>query len=219
LPERVKSVSRRSLLQNLRPRTWLDAFRGRRIPRSQVNFEDLYQRQRDPWEYETSDVEQARYEAVLRALGPRKFDRALEIGCSVGVFTELLAPRCDELLAVDFVDAAVEIARERLADTPSVTVERRAIPREMPAGDFDLIVCMDTLYYWTRDVQLKALGAFEAALRKGGSLLIEHESANSRFRATRGDRVHFLVEENADLEHAVSMSEAGWRVDRFDKLW
>jgi SAM-dependent methyltransferase len=215
----VKSVSRRSPLQSLRPRTWLDAFRGRRIPRSQVNFEDLYERQRDPWEYETSEVEQARYEAVLRALGPRKFGRALEIGCSVGVFTEMLEPKCDELLAIDFVDAAVEIARKRLAGTPSVTVERRTIPREMPAGDFDLIVCMDTMYYWTRDVQLKALGAFEAALRKGGTLLIEHESANSRFRATRGDRVHFLVEENTELEHAVSMNEGGFRTDRFDKVW
>ena len=50
-------------------------------------------------QYETSAAEKARYESVLRALGPRKFDRALEIGCSVGVFTELLAPRCGELLA------------------------------------------------------------------------------------------------------------------------
>jgi SAM-dependent methyltransferase len=215
----VKSVSRRSPLQNLRPRTWLDAFRGRRLPRSQINFEELYTEQQDPWQYETSAVEKARYETVLRALGPRKFGRTLEIGCSVGVFSEMLAPRCDELLAVDFVDAAVEIARKRLADIPSVTVERRTIPREMPAGDFDLIVCMDTMYYWTRDVQLKALGAFEAAIRKGGSLLIEHESANSRFRATRGDRVHFLVEDNTELEHAVSMNEAGWRLDRFDKAW
>lgn len=219
MPEQVKSVSRRSPLQSVRPRTWLDAFRGRRIPRSQINFEDLYSEEQDPWQYETSAVEMARYEAILRALGPRKFARALEIGCSVGVFTEMLAPRCGELLAVDFVDPAVEIARKRLAGTPAVVVERRTIPREMPPGDFDLIVCTDTMYYWTRDVQLKALGAFEAALRKGGSLLIEHESANSRFRATRGDRVHFLVEENTELEHAVSMSDAGFRVDRFDKVW
>lgn len=219
MPERVKSVSRRSPLQNLRPRTWLDALRGRRLPRSEVNFEDLYSKQQDPWQYETSAVEKARYEAILRVLGPRKFERALEIGCSVGVFTEMLAPRCDELLAVDFVDAAVEIARKRLADAPSVTVERRTIPREMPAGDFDLIICMDVMYYWTREVQLKALGAFEAALRSGGSLLIEHESANSRFRATRGDRVHFVVEENTGLEHAVSMNEGGFRTDRFDKVW
>ena len=78
-------------------------------------FEDLYEGSPDPWGFETSTYERSKYERTLGVLGNRRFRRALEVGASIGVFTEMLAPRCDELLAVDASERAVAAARERLA--------------------------------------------------------------------------------------------------------
>lgn len=52
-----------------------------------------------------SDLSGECYEKQLQALDSVRdracFRRALEIGCAEGVFTELLASRCENLLAVD----------------------------------------------------------------------------------------------------------------------
>src|ERR671926_160522 len=92
-------------------------------------FELLYARRRDPWDYEHSEYEHAKYAQTLAALDGRRFERALEVGCSIGVFTEMLAPKCDELLAIDSSRRAVAQAEQRLAGVSGVRVEKRAIPR------------------------------------------------------------------------------------------
>ena len=59
-------------------------------------FERMFAGTPDPWEFETSPYEQAKYEHTLDALGERRFRRALEIGCANGVLTERLAGHCEE---------------------------------------------------------------------------------------------------------------------------
>ena len=112
-------------------------------------FESWDRRSEDPWGHVTSTYEHDRYLWTLAALGQRRFARALEVGCSLGIFTEQLAAHCDELLAVDISEVSVARAGERLARFPHVRVERRTVPAEMPEGPFDLIVCADVLVYWT----------------------------------------------------------------------
>jgi predicted TPR repeat methyltransferase len=141
--------------------------RRRRLDRDY--FEDLYAESTDPWGFETSDYERKKYERTLESLGERRFRRAFEAGSSIGVFTAMLAPRCEELLAVDTSGKAVEIARERLAEQSHVRVERRTLPEEMPDGPFDLIVASEVLYYWPREVVLEALRSFEERLAQGAS--------------------------------------------------
>ncbi len=63
-------------------------------------FDDLYAHDPDPWQFETSAYEAAKYDATLDALPIERFASALEVGCSIGVLTARLAPRCDELLAI-----------------------------------------------------------------------------------------------------------------------
>jgi predicted TPR repeat methyltransferase len=101
----------------------------------------------------------------LAALGDRRFAHAFEAGCSIGVFTAMLAERCDALLAVDIAQAAVDAARERLAAHDHVRVERRTLPGEWPAGPFDLVVCSELLYYWDRPTLEQALPAIAESLR------------------------------------------------------
>jgi len=180
-------------------------------------FEDLYRLDDDPWRFETSEYEQEKYRRTLAALGDRCFPRALELGCSIGVFTQMLAPRCHELLGVDVSEQAVATARDRLTGTPGVRIERRELPEEMPAGTFDLVVAAEVLYYWDRDLLVGAIGALEAALAPGGSLLAVHWRPQTRTYPLLGDEVHDLLRGHlSGLDHAVTLTEEQYRLDRFD---
>ena len=78
------------------------------------HFEARYAADPDPWDFEGSAYERAKYERTLAALGERRYASAFEAGCSIGVFTAMLADRCDELLAVDIAQSAVDATRRRL---------------------------------------------------------------------------------------------------------
>ena len=181
-------------------------------------FRDLYRRADDPWSFETSEYERDKYRHTLAALGARRFDRALEVGCSIGVFTAMLAPWCEELIGVDVSERALEQARERLAGASGVSLEMRDVAAEMPQGSFDLIVCSEVLYYFGRDLLLEMLGGLEAALRPGGSLLAVHWRPRTETYPLQGDEVHDLLAPSLrGLEHAVSEMQERYRIDRFDR--
>src|SRR4029079_3586148 len=79
-------------------------------------FQDFYAAHgADPWGFEDRWYEQRKRELTLAALPRPRFRRALEPGCSIGVLTEQLAGRCDELVALDPVPEAVARARARTA--------------------------------------------------------------------------------------------------------
>jgi SAM-dependent methyltransferase len=180
-------------------------------------FERLYAEHADPWRFETSPYERAKYARTVAALGPRRFGLGLEVGCSIGVLTAMLAERCERLLAVDCSELAVERARRRLAGRPGVRVERRTLPEEMPAGPFDLIVCSEVLYYWSRDLLIEALAALRSALAPGGSLLAVHWRPRTRTYPLQGDEVHeILARELGDLRRGASLTERRYRLDRYD---
>src|ERR671913_1915316 len=162
-------------------------------------FENLYAESTDPWGFETSEYERRKYERPLESLGERRFRRAFEAGSSIGVFTAMLAPRCDELLAADTSERAVEIARERLAEQSHVRVERRTLPEEMPDGSSDLIVASEVLYYWPREEMLTVLRGFERELARGGILLAVHWRRKTETYPLQGDEVHDLLVEHTRL--------------------
>ena len=58
---------------------------------SLADFEARYRLDPDPWGYATSEYERDKYEATLAACGEGPFADALELGASIGVFTQLLA--------------------------------------------------------------------------------------------------------------------------------
>ncbi len=114
-------------------------------------FDALYARQNDPWCFATSPYEQAKYAATLQALATERFDSALEVGCSIGVLTRLLAGRCARVLAVDVAEAALAQARRHCSDLDHVAFERLQVPAEWPRQTFDLIVFSEVLYYLSPD--------------------------------------------------------------------
>ena len=179
-------------------------------------FDELYARSRDPWGFETSEYERNKYERTLSVLAQRRYRRALEVGCSIGVFTAMLAPLCDELLAVDVSEAAVTVARQRLAGSPNVRLELRSMPEETPQGPFDLVIASEVMYYWPEDVMLSALRRFEEVLAPGGSLLAVHWRKETKTYPLQGDEVHDLLLGHTRLANTTTIVEPEYRLDLFE---
>lgn len=186
-------------------------------PRLEADYFDaLYAERDDPWHFAMSGYERTKYDRTLAALGERRFPRGLEIGCSIGVLTERLAARCDELLAVDLAERAVAQARERVAGLAHVRVERRRVPEELPAGAWDLLVASEVLYYLDRATLLAAIDPLAAALAPGGTLLAVHWRPETETYPLQGDEVHALLHERLPLRHVLEVVESQFRLDRWD---
>jgi SAM-dependent methyltransferase len=135
-------------------------------------FDDLYARNPDPWGFASSPYEHAKYTATLAALGPRRFGRALEVGCSIGVLTQRLATRCDALLAIDVAQAALDQARQRCSDLLQVRFDRLHVPAEWPSGSFDLIVLSEVLYFLSAAEIAQCADLALTAMPPGGTALL-----------------------------------------------
>ena len=110
-------------------------------------FDRLYAESADPWDFNGRWYEERKRTITLASLPRPRFRRAFEPGCSIGRLSELLAERCDELLAGDVSAAAVDAAQARLAGREGVEVQRLQVPDEWPPGRFDLIVLSEMAYY------------------------------------------------------------------------
>ncbi len=136
-------------------------------------FDRLYAERPDPWQFETSRYERDKYADTLAQLGGRRFGRALELGCSIGVFSRLLAPRCEQLLSLDAAAAAIAAARTRCASLAHVEFRRATLPTDWPEGSFDLIVVSELLYFLSQgDIALLARRCAAAATEAAAILLV-----------------------------------------------
>ena len=178
------------------------------------HFERLASESADPWEYETSAYEQAKYRRTLAAL-PRRTGRTLELGCSVGVFTAMLAPRCESLLAVDFSPTALEHARQRLEGAENVELAECSLPEQTPAGPFETIVCAEILYYWSAALVRDGLSRIERALAPGGTLLAVHWRGRDPRRELNGDDVHRILHAETGLRWQAGARAPDYLLDRW----
>lgn len=179
-------------------------------------FSLLYAANKDPWGYESSEYEHCKYEKTINVIEGRRCARALEVGCSIGVFTAMLAERVDYLLAIDVAPAAVKRARSRLANLRNVEVVRAALPEWNPPGQFDLIVCSEVLYYLNETALLHSLRVLESSLTRTGSIVAVHRRGKGRSSPLHGDTVHELLIRHTTLRHAHSEINSKFRLDRLD---
>jgi SAM-dependent methyltransferase len=139
-------------------------------------FTDVFAAGRDPFRYETNPIEQTRFDKALELLdavrGAARFGHVLEVGCAEGVFTERLAARCAQLVAVDFMPLALERAQARCRAHPNISFGRWDIRREPVPGRFDVIVLTDVLSCFNRPTHTRrARNKLVDALAPGGYLL------------------------------------------------
>ncbi|MGU3390697.1 SAM-dependent methyltransferase [Sphingomonas sp. M1A8_2b] len=179
-------------------------------------FEALYKAEGDPWHFETSAYEAAKYEATLAALPRDRFVTALEVGCANGVLTTRLAERCDALLAVDVSDTALAAASARCADQPNVRVERRRLPAEAPGGAFDLVLLSEVVYYWDSADIVGLADYLRTAIVSGGHVLLVHWIGETDYPKSGDDAVVELRSALGDAAHVVrSDRHEAYRLD----LW
>ena len=134
--------------------------------------------------------EARKYALSVALLPAERYRDAFEPGCSIGVLTELLAPRCDRLLSCDGAAAAVRETAARTAQLPQVRVQRAVIPHDWPPGEFDLIVFSEILYYFAGEDLDRVLRLGVSALRPGGTLLAVHWRHPVADYPRGGDEVH-----------------------------
>ena len=180
-------------------------------------FAGFYRADADPWSYETSSYEADKYRATLAALPDRPIRRALEMGCSIGVFTEMLAERCGELVAADFSAFAVKQTRKRLAGRRSVRVERRDLRDSIPAGPFDVVVCSEILYYWSRPDVESALDSIEAELDEDGAVVAVNWSGNDPTNPLDAVGIEAILDRRGGLRRVHSETAAGYRLGRWER--
>jgi SAM-dependent methyltransferase len=153
-------------------------------------FDQMYATSPDPWGFTSRWYERRKYAITLAMLPRERYADAFEPGCSIGVLTRQLAGRCDRLLSCDGAAAAVAAAAERTADCANVTVEQRTFPGGWPAGDFDLIVLSEVLYYFGGGDLSRVLDLAVGALRPGGTLIAVHWRHPVPEYPRSGDEVH-----------------------------
>ncbi|WP_329254035.1 nodulation S family protein [Actinoallomurus sp. NBC_01490] len=150
-------------------------------------FARVYAGSPDPWGFTSRWYEERKYALSLAMLPRRHYEDAFEPGCSIGVLTAMLAPRCDRLLSCDVAPQAVRQARRR---APGARVERRTLPEDWPDGTFDLIVFSEFLYYLDERDLGQVLDLATKALRPDGTLLAVHWRHPVADYPQTGDAVH-----------------------------
>lgn len=152
-------------------------------------FARVYEHDLDPWEFSSSPYEREKYDATIDALAGERFGAGFEIGCSIGVLTARLAEVCDDLLAVDINDRALAAARKRCSALPTVRFAPMTVPRDFPAGRFDLVVVSEVAYYWSDDDLSLAMDRIARAA-PGGTLELVHFLPSVDDYVRSGDAVH-----------------------------
>jgi SAM-dependent methyltransferase len=179
-------------------------------------FEEKYRRNPDPWNFSASDYERQRYSTIMRALAGRRYARALEPGCSIGVLTERLANLCDRVEALDISATAVKIARARCRGLKNVTFMRASIAHIVPPGEFDLIVFSEIGYYFD-EYQLAAVAqGLVGHLINGGIFLAVHWLGVSGDHLLSGRRVHEILGRTEGLVHLHAENHHKFLLDRWE---
>lgn len=176
-------------------------------------FESIYAGGPDPWGFETSDYERRKYDLTLAALPRRRYRRALEPGCSIGVLTADLAGRCDAVEAWEPIDAPRRAADER---TPDHVIVRDAILGEaapLPGPPIDLIVLSEVLYYLPADRMAGAVDKLLDQAEPGADVVAVHWRHPIDGMELDGDGAHRRLAATGHLDVIGAWTEADFRID------
>lgn len=183
-------------------------------------FKKVYDANDDPWDFETSDYEANKYKATLNALPDEKYQRALEIGCSIGVFTKLLAKRCDNLVATDVSQKALDKAIERCKNLENIHFIKAKFPQELPQEKFSLIIVSEVAYYLSPEDWKLAMNKLFNITKENGNIVLCHWLPEVHDYPQTGDEVHesFAKLMTGKMKNVFNKREENYRIDVWEKL-
>lgn len=153
-------------------------------------FDALFASDADPWKFRDRWYEARKRALTLACLPRARYARGCEPACANGELSAALALRCEQLLISDGSQAAVDLARRRVAGLPGVTVAQAWLPEDWPAGHFDLVVVSEVGYYLAPEALDRLAGQAFAALGNDGDLVVCHWRHPIPGCALDGDAVH-----------------------------
>ena len=137
------------------------------------DFERKYSFAPDPWEVTSHS---SYYEELRRFIcqsRTNRWNKALDCGCGEGHFTSQLTDLCGEVHGVDVSRTAIDRARKQYSDGFWHNTDVRNIKDlDFPAGNFDLIVCSQLLYYLAWSEASAFLTSLETLLSPDGVLCV-----------------------------------------------
>ena len=153
-------------------------------------FDRMYAATDDPWGYQVRWYEERKRAVLLAALSKRSYDSVLELGCGNGETSLALAPRCQQLLALDGSQRAVTLASRKLAGHPHAEARQLLLPNAWPDGQFDLVVVSEVAYYLCDTDLALTLQHLSLALREGAEVVFCHWRHPIAGCTMNGDEVH-----------------------------
>lgn len=149
------------------------------VAKDAAYFETLYQTHADPWDYRGA-AEQSKYRLTLEAAGRWQPNpgRVLDVGCSLGYMTELLAGYAPEVRAFDISETAVRLTQTRCAALRTATrfdvCLGDALSPAYADGQFDVVFAGDVLQgvFESSERAGKAVRALLPLLARGGVLIV-----------------------------------------------
>ena len=129
----------------------------------------------------TRDLDAIVTRDVLKGIS---FSKALELGCGTGKNTLFLTKQADEILAVDFSDKMLEIAREKIS-YPKVRFQKADISKDWSwtSEKFDLVTCNLILEH-IEDLDFVFSQAF-SRLKSGGYYFVSELHPFKQYKGTK----------------------------------
>lgn len=145
-----------------------------------------------------SKTEKFRVESILRLIGNKK--KVLDIGCSDGTISEMIARNNNEVYGVDVSESALKIALSRGLEAYKVDLESEEFP--FSENYFDVVVAGEIIeHIFDTD---EFLNKIKKVLKPDGSLIITTPNL-----ATLGRRLLLLLGKNPLIEVSVDGEAAG----------
>ncbi len=183
-------------------------------------FKEVYAANDDPWNFETSGYEAAKYAATIEALPGKHYRNVLEIGCSIGVLTRLLAPLSGHLLGIDVSQKALDAAARRCKDLPNISFQKLSFPNELPEDQYDLIMVSEVAYYLSPAEWESAIGRLYDRLLSAGVIVLVHWLPEVHDYPQTGDEVHvrFKSMMKNKMANVFADRAESYRIDVWEKL-
>jgi ABC-2 type transport system ATP-binding protein len=104
-------------------------------------------------------------------LKEKKLGKVLELGCGTGLYTETLIKNSDSILATDFSDEMIEMAKKKRGNLKNVKFQKAdALDLEFEIENFDTVF-MANLIHIIGNAE-KLIQESSKVLKKGGSIII-----------------------------------------------
>lgn len=117
------------------------------IGNRRFELERMYLERRDPWNYYSSSYERQKYERTLACVleWRRARESALELACSVGAFSGMLAAHFDQVTAIDLSQEALRTAIEHNRGKKNLRFVQDDIRFFELGYQYDVIICAEVL--------------------------------------------------------------------------